>query len=221
MAELASIRADLGDIAPGEVGALAGERASLASEVEGSRGEIERIHGDLQRLQAELETRVAEHARREQEAGAQQQGWEADVHAARSEADRLEALVRDRDAELAAALEAQERIATERESARVEARRLRMALDQYEREQCDRGELDLVEIDRLQAEIDHLRAELEQLRAEPVRNGVPASSPDRDEELRTALAQVESLQRELAESHRLQSQMSAMLGGIGIRFREI
>jgi chromosome segregation ATPase len=234
-AELASMHAELGEYAPSDVRPLADERATLAAEVEQSRGEVEPIQGDLLRLQGELEARTVEEAGRERETAERQQRWEADLQAARSEAERLAALVRDREAELAAAIEARDRASNERESVKVEARRLRLALDQYEREQYDRGEEDQAEIDRFRAQfdllraenervrtdLDRLRAENEQLRAQPVRNGAPVSSSDRDEQLRTVTAQVESLQRELAESRRLQSQMSAMLGGIGIRFREI
>jgi hypothetical protein len=51
--------------------------------------------------------------------------------------------------ELEASVAERDRFLAERGSARVEVRRLRMALYQLEREYCDRGERDGAEFDRL------------------------------------------------------------------------
>jgi hypothetical protein len=168
------------------------------------------------------------HEGRHREAGERQQRWEADLGGARAEIDRLAALVQDRDADLATSLAAQDRLLAERESARVEVERIRMALYQLEGEQVDRGEQERTEIDRLQADNERLRLGHDRLleENERLRNGrgggaEPASSPDRDEELRKARARVESLEREVAEVRRLENEMREILAGIGIRFREV
>ena len=75
-------------------------------------------------------------------------------------------------------------------------------------------------MDRLWAAADQQTAGSELLR--DARTGAAVvSSPVRDEEFRAAHARVESLQRELADLNRLEREMRGMLGGIGIRFREI
>ena len=141
--------------------------------------------------------------------------------AARAEAERLAALLRDRDAELQAALAARDRLAMEKESAKVEAGRLRMTVYELEREKCDRAEHDRPEIDQLRAEIGRHLAEIDRLRAGQAQDPAPVASAGNGEGLRAADTHVASLQRELADSRRLQDEMRGILGAMGIRFREI
>ncbi len=203
----------LGGIAPAEVRPLAEERASLTTEAERLRAEVERLQGELQAI-------VDQRAAQEREYGERVQWAEADLPAARAEAERLAALLRDRDAELQAALAARDRLAMEKESAKVEAGRLRMTVYELEREKCDRSEHDRPEIDQLRAEIGRHLAEIDRLRAGQAQDPAPAAAGN-GEGLRAADTRVESLQRELADSRRLQDEMRGILGAMGIRFQEI
>jgi hypothetical protein len=96
-----------------------------------------------------------------------------------------------------------------------------MALHQLERDHIERGERDLVEFDKLRTFVDQLRDESEQLRAR-VDSGAPVAPPtDRDEELRVARDRIAALQLELAELRRVDTELRALLSGVGIRFREV
>jgi chromosome segregation ATPase len=200
---------------------MAEERASLRGEVDRLRSETDRLRGEVDRLQGELAASGEQRSALESSALESQQRWEADLLAARAVADRHGALVSDRDAVLEATVAELERLRVEAEHAANEADRLRAAFTRLEREQQEQVQQDRAKMDQLRAELDRLRAESEQFRAEADRSTAPAAPPDWDEELRAALAQVGSLEREVAELRRHEREMDRMLGGMGLRYREV
>ncbi|HZW33340.1 MAG TPA: hypothetical protein VFF52_21665 [Isosphaeraceae bacterium] len=159
------------------------------AEREGATAEAERLRVTVARLECEQQERVQQHG--------------AALDRLSADADRLAALVRDREAELEAAIAERDRFSVERESARIEVQRLRMALHQLEREHCDRRERD-------GAELDRLRAMNEQLLAKASRFAAAVSSPHRDNQLQEAHARVVSLQREVVYLRSLAGEMRGM-----------
>ena len=138
---------------------------------------------------------------------------QGDIDPLRLETDRLAAIVRDRDAEVAAALAERDRHSVNKETARVEAGRLRMSLHELERMHLDRGEQDAAELDRIRAENEELRARID--RCTTSHATPPAVAHVGEDQPR-----VQALQQELADLRRVAGEMRRMLEGIGIRFRE-
>ena len=117
---------------------MAEERDSLRAEAEGLRREVERLRGEVERLQGEHASLGDERLALENTANECRRRWEAELLAARAEADRHAAMVRDRDADLATALGERDRLRTEREDTSAEVERLRATVAQLEREQQER-----------------------------------------------------------------------------------
>lgn len=168
------------------------------------RAEYDQIHAhnegllaERDRLRAELETSESLRTELERSTVERRREWDAEMATARAEIDRLRG-------ERAGALE-------EAEGHRVTLSRLRTEIDKA-------GRQDRAEIDLLRLELDELRAAIARGQNAPV--SVPAD-PDRTHELGAALARVDVLQRELADSRRLEKEMRSLLAGIGIRFREV
>ena len=191
-----------------------GERDRLRTERDDTSAEVERLRATV----AQLEREQDERARQDRD---ELEWLRAEVDPLRLEADRLATIVRDRDSDLEVAIRERDRSSAEKETARVEAGRLRMSIHQLERDLLDRGEQDHAQIDRLGSALDQLREENERLRARINRCAAPLPSPGRDAELRAAMARVVSLQGELADLRRLEGEMRGMLAGAGIRFREL
>jgi chromosome segregation ATPase len=141
---------------------------------------VERLGGEVELLQDKLASSSAHRSALEDSALMREQQWEADLLAARGELNRLAALVRDRDAELATAIAERDAIRAEREGATAEAERLRVTVTRLEREQQERVQQDAAEIDRLRAEVDRLSSESDRL---------AALVCDREAKLKTAIAE--------------------------------
>ena len=169
------------------------ERDRIRAEREGATAEAERLRVTVTRLEREQQERV-------QQDGAEIDRLRAEIDRLCAESDRLAALVRDREVELKTAVAERDRFSVEWGSARVQVDRLRMALDQLEREYCERDE-------RHDAELDQLRAMNDQLRAKAHRYAATDSSRDRNEELREAHARLVSLQREVVHLRHLAREM--------------
>ncbi len=175
-----------------------GLRRSL-SEVEALRAEVDRlIFAGRERDEA-----MAEADRRRVE----------EIETLRERADRLAASLGEAQGRAAALTIERDRLASERDSAQVQAERLRIAIQELERDQLDRGERDGSEIERLLAENQALRLRVDRFPS-------PAMLPPRDDALRAAHDRIQSLEQELADLHRLEWEMRGLLSGIGIRFRE-
>jgi fused signal recognition particle receptor len=179
-----------------ELTTVIAERDRIRAEGEGSKREAEQLRITVTRLEGEQQERV-------QQDGAEIDRLRAEIDRRCGESDRLAALVRDREAELKTAVAERDRYSVERRSARVQVERLRMALDQFEREYCERVERD-------GAELEQLRLMNEQLRANAHRFAAAASSPDRTQALREARARVVSLQREVVYLRHLAREMKLL-----------
>jgi chromosome segregation ATPase len=185
--ELNAFRADLGGIAPAEVGPLVQERDVLTAEADRLRGEI--------RILREEQTA------RDRTIGERERQWDTDLNTARAEVERLEALLQRREADLESARAEQDRLGMERQRACDETERLRAAL--AERDQVTEGEGD-----RLRGEADRLRIEGDQLRGEI--EGLRGDLADAEQGRRDGIARIEAQLAGLAEQHRrLQEQHEA------------
>jgi uncharacterized Zn-finger protein len=138
-AELDSMRAALGSIAPEEVGSLANERQSLASEVRRLRDEIHATLATRSERDLLLEER---------------QQWESERARADAERDLLVKQLAERDEHHTAARAEHERLTGELKTALSEIEQLRIALVQND-------EATHHECDYLRSEVENLRRELE------------------------------------------------------------
>jgi chromosome segregation ATPase len=190
--------------------AIVGERAGLREAKEAVEVEADWLRPEIGR----------ERPSRAQQGPDELDRLRTELEALRAEADRLAAVVRDRDAALAMALSECDRLAIEEESARVEAGRLRRSLHHLELDHSDRGEKDRAEIEQLRALIDRLRDGSEPLRAHVDPGAPPPPSTNGEEELRVARNRIATLQIELAEVRRVEGEMRSMLDAVGISFQE-
>ncbi len=202
IAEVEALRAEVDRLslaARDRDAAIAERDVRHQSEVEALRAEVDRLLASTR----EHDEAIAEADRRRLE----------EIEALRERADRLAANLGEAQGRASALTLERDRLATERDSARVQAERLRIAIQQLERDQLDRGEQDGSEIERLRAENRALHLRVERFNS-------PAALPPRDDALRAAHARIQSLEQELADLHRLEWEMRGLLSGIGIRFRE-
>jgi chromosome segregation ATPase len=150
------------------------ERDRFRAEGEGATADAEGLRLTVTRLEREQQERV-------QQDGAEIERLRTEIERFCAETDRLSALVRDREAELETAVAERDRLSVERRSAGVQVERLRMALNQLERDYCERVERDGAELDQVPAmnEQGHVKAHW---------LAAASFSPGRNEEPRAAHA---------------------------------
>jgi chromosome segregation ATPase len=193
-----------------ELGTACAERDASRAGREGAIEETERLRIAVARVERELQEKVKQD---DAEIGR----LRADVGRHSSESDRLAALVRDREAELATACSDRDAIRAERENAVAEAEQLRVTFTRVERELQEWVQQDDAEIDRLRAHVERLSTESDRLAA-LVRDGeaeLKAAVAERDRfsvERGSAKVQVDRLRLALAQMERESVERDERLG---------